>query len=245
MTYPAEHLETIDSTNTEAMRRIVGGMHGPLWIVAREQTAGRGRSGRAWVSKPGNFYGSLILPLDVPRERAAQLSLIVGIAVFDALTTAAGGPIEGLRLKWPNDVLVGRGKLAGILVESTTTSDGRLLAVVGIGINLAAPPTDIGRAVAALTLIAQKSEPALLVAPLSHSLEQNLRLWSAGTGFEAIRRAWVARAGALGEPITFNTGAGIAAGAYVGLDDDGALLMRRADGRTDRITFGDVMIGGE
>jgi BirA family biotin operon repressor/biotin-[acetyl-CoA-carboxylase] ligase len=244
VTYPAEHIATIDSSNAEAMRRIAAGMVGPQWIIAGEQTAGRGRSGRRWVSMPGNFYGSLILPLEVPRERASELSLLAGVAVVDALT-ATFGVVDGLRLKWPNDVLVGTAKLAGILIESTTTGDGRLVAVVGIGINLANPPDDIGRSVFGLTVSRQKVEPSLLVAPLSHSIERYLRLWSGAAGFAPIRDAWLTRAGALGEAMSVNTAAGPVAGHYAGLDTDGALLMQGASGAVSRITFGDVSVAGE
>jgi BirA family biotin operon repressor/biotin-[acetyl-CoA-carboxylase] ligase len=85
----------------------------------------------------------------------------------------------------------------------------------------------------------------VFVAALSHSLQSNLRLWSNGAGFGAIRTAWIARAGASGEAMSVNTGAGAVDGTYAGLDDDGALRLRRPDGSIDRITFGDVMVAGE
>jgi BirA family transcriptional regulator, biotin operon repressor / biotin---[acetyl-CoA-carboxylase] ligase len=265
MTFPVEHLDQIDSTNTEAMRRIAKGETGPLWLIARTQTAGRGRSGRSWTSEAGNFYGSLILPLDCSREAAAQMSLIVGVAVVDALTEVVGRPIPGLRLKWPNDVLLGTAKLAGILTESTLEANsGRLIVVPGIGINLTNPPRSLGRATAALAcdVLASKASgddvlsrpghllppdltPAALVAPLSHWLQHWLRLWSAGETFAVVKDAWQTRAGRLGEAITVNTGSGPAAGTYQGLDGDGALLMRLEDGTERRVTFGDVMLARE
>jgi BirA family transcriptional regulator, biotin operon repressor / biotin---[acetyl-CoA-carboxylase] ligase len=244
--YPVEHLDRVDSTNTEAMRRIAQGEHGPLWVLAREQTSGKGRAGRSWTSEPGNFYGSLILPLDCPRSVASQLSLIVGVAVVDALNDVAGGPIPGLRLKWPNDVLVGTAKLAGILPEATTArGTGQLLAVLGIGINLTNPPAQLGRPVASLNVHTRSLAPTALVAPISHWLQHGLRLWNRGENFSAVKDAWQDRAGRHDEAITVNTGQGPVAGTYQGLDDDGALLMRLTDGSARRVTFGDVMLAGE
>lgn len=246
MTFPVEHLDQIDSTNTEAMRRIAKGETGPLWLVADRQTAGKGRSGRSWTSEPGNFYGSLILPLECPRDVAAQVSLIVGIAVVDALAEVAGGPVDGLRLKWPNDVLIGTAKLAGILTESTVApQSGRLIVVPGIGINLANPPRLLGRATASLNANGKSIPPAALVAPLSHWLQHWLRLWSHGETFEVVKDAWQTRAGRPGEAITVNIESGLVAGTYQGLDGAGALLMRVEDGTERRVTFGDVMLARE
>jgi BirA family transcriptional regulator, biotin operon repressor / biotin---[acetyl-CoA-carboxylase] ligase len=246
MRFRVEHLEQIDSTNSEAMRRIAAGETGLLWIVAGVQTAGKGRSGRSWTSETGNFYGSLILPLTCRPDVAAQVSLIAGIAVIDALGEAIGSPVPGLRLKWPNDVLIGTGKLAGILIESTIVPrTGQLVAVLGIGINLANPPQRLGRTTAGLDAHGKSITPAALVAPLSHWLEHWLRLWNGGETFEVVKDAWQTRAGTPGEAITVNTGRGPAAGAYLGLDGDGALLMRLEDGTVRRVTFGDVMLALE
>ena len=97
---------------------------GPLWIMARRQTAGRGRSGRQWASEPGNLYASLLVTLACPPAVVPQLSLLAGVAVVDAIAQAAGGASPGLRLKWPNDVLIGQAKCAGILAESISGQGG-------------------------------------------------------------------------------------------------------------------------
>jgi BirA family transcriptional regulator, biotin operon repressor / biotin---[acetyl-CoA-carboxylase] ligase len=240
---PVVRLPSIDSTNLDAMRRISTGTRGPLWLLAREQTAGKGRSGRNWTSEPGNFYGSLILPVACSPAIAHHLSLIAGIAVVDALNASAGAPIAGLRLKWPNDVLIGHSKLAGILLESTTDpATGHLTAVIGIGINLANPPSTLDRPVAALQPHLKNVTPDTLVAPISHWLDHWLRLWNVGQGFDAVRAAWLARAGQLGETIQINSGAGPVAGVFAGLDADGALLLRHATGDTSRFSYGDVTL---
>ncbi len=121
------HLEEVDGTNAEAMRRVLAGERGPLWISADRQLSGRGRSGRIWTSAPGNLFASVVATLDCQPAAAGQLSLVAGVAVIDAIRRA--GDVPGLRLKWPNDILVGMAKAGGILVESTvatrTTGDSR------------------------------------------------------------------------------------------------------------------------
>jgi BirA family transcriptional regulator, biotin operon repressor / biotin---[acetyl-CoA-carboxylase] ligase len=250
MTIPIDHLATIDSTNVEAMRRIVAGERGPRWIVADEQTAGRGRSGRDWTSKPGNFYGSLILALPGRPAVAHHLSLLMAVAVFDGLTEVAGARgLPGLRLKWPNDVLIGGAKLCGLLPESTTNPDGPgLLVVLGIGINLVPPPVDLGRPVAALADHGISLTPDEMAAPLGTWMLHWLGLWRAGEGFDVIRQAWLERAGLRGETITVNAGSGLHIGAgpvsgtFDGLDRDGALLLRLETGQVQRFTYGDVTL---
>jgi BirA family transcriptional regulator, biotin operon repressor / biotin---[acetyl-CoA-carboxylase] ligase len=247
---PVLQFDTIDSTNSEAMRRIAEGERGPLWVVAGAQTAGKGRSGRGWVSHPGNFYGSLIVSLDAPARVAPQLSLVTAVAVHDAIVAAAAPlQVDGLRLKWPNDVLIGHGKLAGLLAESTTTAEGRLVAVLGIGVNIAAPPDDLGRAIASLAGAGVATSPATLLRHLSNALTVWLTRWSRGSGYGEVRAAWRDRAGSLGEPLTVHVGAtGNSAsdtkvsGRFAGLADDGALLLSLDDGTIRRVTFGDVTL---
>src|SRR6187401_2216053 len=109
--------DTIGSTNTEACRLARAGERNPLWITARQQTAGRGRRGNVWISEPGNLYASLLLP-DVPPGRAGELAFVAALAVYDAVSELAPDMAFRLTLKWPNDVQVGNAKLAGILIEA-------------------------------------------------------------------------------------------------------------------------------
>jgi biotin-(acetyl-CoA carboxylase) ligase len=112
-------LDHVGSTNREAFALAEAGVEGPLWIMARRQTAGRGRSDRQWVSAPRNLHASLLIRLDCPPTAVPQLSLLAGVATVDAIRQAAGGGPEGLRLKWPNDILIGHAKCAGILVQTS------------------------------------------------------------------------------------------------------------------------------
>ena len=106
----------------------------PLWVVATTQTAGRGRRGRAWVSPPGNLYASLLLVDPAPAAVAPQLAFVAGLAVHDACAALAPGVADALRLKWPNDLLCGGAKIAGILIEGEAVADA-IGAVIGIGVN--------------------------------------------------------------------------------------------------------------
>ena len=159
---PSRHriieLSETGSTNADAMRLALSGEVLPIWVIAEHQSAGRGRAGRAWVSEVGNLYASLALTADAPRQKAGELSLVAGIALVEAIRAIS--PLAqtcGLRLKWPNDLLVGAAKVGGILVE-TTTARGEpsfhkghgFLAVLGFGLNIATCPAELGRATASL-----------------------------------------------------------------------------------------------
>ena len=236
--------DQLDSTNSEAMRRVAAGERGPLWILAHQQTAGRGRSGRDWASPRGNLAVSLIfrphcLPANVP-----QLSLIAGVAAHQALATLwpEGAASRRLRLKWPNDVLIDRAKLGGILVESTSFA-GDLVAVIGIGVNIAATPDVLDRAVTSMAEhVANPPRAEALVALIAERLDACLAQWSKPAGFDALRSQWLDRAGSIGEAMSVNTGAGAVAGTFAGLDTDGALLLCGANDSRLRFTFGDVTL---
>lgn len=236
-------LENVDSTNAEALRRAAEGEQGPLWILAGQQTAGRGRSGRAWSTAAGNLAATLAISL--PRERAAvsyQLALIAGVAVCDALTRSGAVPqAAALRLKWPNDVLLDGRKLGGILIESTPVG-GRLAIAIGIGLNLVTHPTDTALPATSLAEFGTPPRRCDVVGLLSHAVAEWLQRWQEGDGFGAIRAAWLERAGPIGEKCSVNAGNGRVEGRFAGLDADGALLILSADGRQRRFTYGDVSL---
>jgi BirA family biotin operon repressor/biotin-[acetyl-CoA-carboxylase] ligase len=235
-----DRLAEVDSTNAEAMRRAVAGERGPLWIIADRQTAGRGRAGRSWASEPGNLQASLLTAVETPVSSASQLALVAGIAVFDAIATAVGAAPPGLRLKWPNDVLIDGRKAGGILIESTTTPAG-LIAVVGIGINIASAPDLPDRPATRLADHGFAGDPLALLARIADATTVWLAIWDRGTGFEVIREAWLNRAHPIGERMSINTGSERIAGAFLGLDAEGALLLD-GPGGARRFTFGDVSL---
>jgi BirA family biotin operon repressor/biotin-[acetyl-CoA-carboxylase] ligase len=240
------HLGETGSTNADAMRLALKGEELPLWVTADRQTAGRGRAGRSWVSPEGNLYASLAVCCAAPLEKAGQLSLVAGISAIDAIrATTALAPEAGLRLKWPNDILIGTAKLGGILVESTTArgSPG-FLAILGFGLNILTSPDDLGRAVTALASHGTAPRPSDLLSALGEKTSHWLDQWNGGAGFDAIRDAWVARAGAIGEAITINTVQGPVSGLYRGLSETGALLAE-VEGELREFSHGDVAIGGD
>lgn len=242
------HLAETASTNAEAMRLALAGERGPLWVLADRQTGGRGRSGRAWASLPGNLHASLLLSSNCPLGHAGQLSLLAGVAAIDALRQA--GPLAAgsiLRLKWPNDILVGTAKLGGVLIESTSNAprpnaSPGISVIVGVGLNLAAAPSDLGPAATYLAAHGLALSPSEALCFLARAMQTWLDIWGEGAGFASVREAWLQRAGAVGEPLIVQASEGPVTGRFVGLDADGALLIVGPDGRERRFTFGDVSL---
>jgi BirA family transcriptional regulator, biotin operon repressor / biotin---[acetyl-CoA-carboxylase] ligase len=238
-------LEDTSSTNSEAFARAYAGETGPLWIMARRQSQGRGRSGRQWASEPGNLYASLLQTLVCRHSIVHQLSLLAGVAVVEAIAAVAGAPIAGLRLKWPNDVLIGEAKCAGILPESQIGAGGsEAVVVIGIGINLVTHPSQLGRAATHLAAHGVNVQPETMLGFLAAAVERWVEAWDLGAGFARVRAAWLGWAGEVGESLSVHTGREHIAGIFLGLDDGGALLMRDGEGRSRRLTFGDVTLVG-
>ncbi len=193
--------DTIDSTNDEALRQAGAGAKSPLWIVARAQTKGRGRGGRKWQSPKGNLYASLLLHLTVSPSTATQLSFVCALAAYEAVSAHVDpSRLQGLRLKWPNDVLLDGAKLAGILIESVAANGKGLTIIAGIGMNVAAPPAEIGRPVAAIGNPPEAC--AAIFDSLANAFDTWFARWDMGRGFPKIREAWLARAFAMNEIIS-------------------------------------------
>jgi len=240
-------LDDVGSTNTEALRRAGDGERGPVWITARRQSAGRGRSGRSWVSVEGNLAATLLISPGCSMTHLHQLSLVTGVALYDALAEIAGGPekaaVAGLRLKWPNDILLGEAKLGGILIESTTRGT-EIMAAIGVGVNIREAPAIEGRAIASVSQLGAIPLPRELLAALDLHLRRWLGAWVMGARFDLVRAAWLARCGGTGQAIEINTGAERVSGAFAGIDETGALLIA-SDPSSEtprRFTFGDVSL---
>jgi len=229
--------DTIGSTNAEALRVAREGERGPLWIVAKTQTAGRGRRGRTWVSEPGNLYASLLLTDPAPPERCPELSFVAALALHDAI----GGRIPGLAarlvLKWPNDLLIDRNKFAGILVEGEATA-----VAIGIGVNCVHHPDRTETPATDLASAGVRTSPDSLFAPLSGAMAPRLAQWDRGAGFAAIRADWLARATGVGKPIRVKTGEAELSGQFDGIDETGRLVLRLTDGTMQAVAAGDVFL---
>lgn len=239
-----ELLEEVGSTNDEAHRRAAAGERGPIWIATRRQTAGKGRSGRAWVEAgEGNVAATLLFAPDCAPASLPELSLVAGVATYDAVATALAGAggVGRVELKWPNDVLIDGAKVSGILIESGTYG-GALMSLIGIGINVASAPPVTDRAVTHLAAQDYVGDAGavldLLVAHMAHWLA----IWAQADGFDAIRAAWAERAMPLGRPLEIKTQDGPVAGTFAGLDRDGALLIDLPATGRRRFTFGDVSV---
>lgn len=244
---PVELLDEVGSTNDEAHRRAAAGERGPIWIATRRQTAGKGRSGRAWVeASEGNVAATLLFMPGCALARLPELSLVAGVATYDAVGDAVGGALfsdgaEGLELKWPNDVLVDGAKVSGILIESGNHGV-EVVSLVGIGINVASAPDVPDRAVTSLSAHGCLLDAGAVLDHLVARMAHWLRVWEAVDGFDAIRAAWSARAIPLGRPLEVKTHEGPVAGTFAGLDRDGALLIDLPVAGRRRFTFGDVAV---
>jgi len=241
------HLETCGSTNKEAMRLAHSGETGPLWVCARLQSEGRGRSGRKWVSKQGNLFASLLVRLKGPMENLGQLSLVAGIAVADAITLALTErgeqkQVGKLWLKWPNDIMFGPAKCGGLLVETSTSQHDEVAnIVIGVGLNLAHGANLEDRATSCLSDHGLEILPTEILAYLDQAMLLRLHQWDRGNGFSAIRASWLAMAGKAGRPITVHEGANVIKGRFEGLSQEGRLLVRLDGGTVKEIAWGDVL----
>lgn len=202
------------------------------WLVALVQDAGKGRQGRLWQSLAGNFFGStmvLLWPGDPP---APALSMAAGLALIEAVETAAPG--RDMLLKWPNDLMIGTAKLGGILLER---SGDRI--VVGIGVNLGQAPAIPGRQTASLDgLVTPQAFAPLLAA----SFARVLAAWRSADP-ASFARAWMERAHPPGTPLDVHLGADErVSGQFAGIEPDGAMRLRLADGRIDIVRAGDVTL---
>lgn len=211
-----------------------------MWIRADEQRAGRGRSGRPWSSPPGNLSATYLFTPACPRGVFHQLSFVAGVAGFDAITASVEGELP-LQLKWPNDLLIGRAKLGGILVESCKY-EGDVVVMIGMGVNITVAPDVDGREIAQLDAHGLAPTPQDLIKRLADAMAHWLTIWEGGENFSAIREAWQQRAHAVGQPLTVNTNQGQRAGTFAGLAENGALLLKSSSGETVHLEHGDVSL---
>ncbi len=218
----------LGSTSDEARRRALMGDPGRLWIVAGEQTQGRGRHGRAWSSPPGNLYASALVVDPCEAAIAPQIGFVAGVALVKAVEDLGGA---GVALKWPNDLLWNGAKLAGLLVEGAAAPGRGLACVVGIGVNCSSAPQGLAYATADLGAALQRPVSSdALFRRLAARFHEALVLWSRGAGFAEIRARWLSSAAGLGGPIRVASPRGSREGLFEGLDANGRLLMRTAGG---------------
>lgn len=232
--FTIQHHERLGSTNDEAKRLAAdGAAHGTV-IHADEQMAGRGRFGRVWFSPPGNLYVSILLRLDLPLQRGAELSFLAALAVADTVDALLPRQIRAT-LKWPNDVLVQGGKIAGILVEQLGP-----VRILGIGLNILHAPKNAPYKTATLVGAGGLATVDGARDILLDRLDRRLTTWTE-EGFYPIRAAWLARAHPIGTKLHAGLGGRTEEGLFAGLDEDGALLLDTPDGRK-RIVAAEVSV---
>ncbi len=247
--YRLQAFEQVGSTNTEAMSRAREGDRGSIWFVTAEQTAGKGRRQRAWVSPRGNLPCSVLEVLDVAPPIAATVGFAAGLATEEALRKVsleaalrAGPESFKYELKWPNDVLVGGKKLVGISLDAEAV-DGRLAVVAGIGINVVAAPEGTPTPAVSLAALGVQIGAEELFSALSDSWVEFHGMWDNGRGFSEIRKLWLARATGLGKPVAIKSVNLTIEGTFETIDAQGCMIVRTPDGQLMPITAGDVYFG--
>lgn len=208
------------------------------WLIADRQTAGRGRQGREWFDGAGNFMGSTVVYFAPGDPPLATLALVAGLALHEAISPHLQPP-QIAKLKWPNDVIVGQAKLAGILLERVGDA-----VVVGIGVNLCTAPQLPDRQTAALTDFGPAPDRDMFAAALAECFATDLARWR-NFGLGPIIARWQAAAHPRGTALLVGEpGEPALAGNFAGLADDGALLLRLADGTKQAIHAGEVRLAG-
>lgn len=231
--HPVRHFDRIDSTNLEARRLADHGERGPLWLWADEQTLGRGRLGRSWVSEPGNLYATFLFSITEGPQAAAQVSFVAALAVHDTVTALR--PAMSPLIKWPNDVLIDGAKFCGVLPEVVGANPTRI--AIGCGVNIAHAPEATPYPVTAL---GADLPVETVLSELDRNLSRRLQAWDEGRGFNLIRDAWRMRALGVGGEVSATAGTQKLSGTFRGLAADGALLLEEASGTLTPIHAGEV-----
>ncbi|MBL4617545.1 MAG: biotin--[acetyl-CoA-carboxylase] ligase [Robiginitomaculum sp.] len=237
------HFSEIDSTNSECLRLAGSDCELPLWVLADYQTNGRGRLSRSWLGQKGNLYASGLYSFTAPPAKLAELGFAAALAVIDTIAPFVAN--EQLSLKWPNDVLINGAKLCGILLEShASKQQGQNILVIGIGINLSHAPKIQDRKTVCLADFSKAEQPVKpqdLLPGLIENFEKRVKLWQE-QGFAPLRQAWLANCHGLGETIRTSQGQ---IGIFEDMLQNGALLLRKTDGKAIEISAGEIFLSGQ
>lgn len=246
--YRLAAFDSIGSTNAEALARAREGERGPIWFVTSAQTAGRGRRHRPWIAPRGNLASSILEVIEISPSIAATLGFAAGLALEGALrqvsvpTASTPAASDGLKfhLKWPNDVLAGNKKLAGILLEAEAVAGDRLAVVVGIGTNVVAAPEATPFPAVSLKALGIDVSAEELFGALSDAWAEYRGIWDNGRGFAEIRAKWLERAAGLGQQVAIQSGGSTVSGRFETIDEKGCMIVAASDGRKVPISAGDV-----
>ena len=256
--YRLEAHDSVGSTNALALERARAKDPGKLWVVSKRQESGRGRRGRAWETPAGNLAATLLLVEAYELRLAATLGFVAGLALAEALDAVAptgsivigvdGAGMGGRRgarfeLKWPNDVLSGGAKLAGILLESTMLDGGRVGLAIGIGVNVVAYPEGVPYPATSLKALGADTDAEGLFLALSDAWNRNALEWEGGLGLARIRRRWLSRAAGLGSEVAVRVEGNVVRGVFETIDEDCRFVIRPDGGGVVKIAAGDVHFG--
>ena len=239
------HYDSVASTMEPATLLARFGAPERTVVVSDEQTAGRGRGGRRWSAPAASsLFCTIVLRPRVGPDRLAVLPLIAGVAVAETIEQLTAAPV---RLKWPNDVWMDGGgeeaKVSGILVTSSLRGHAVEHVLVGIGINVSSRPRDLPAGATSLEAATGLiTTPAVVLAALLERFDRAYDDYLATNGRPSLR-AWRKRAALVGEPVIVAEAGRRLAGMFLGIDDDGALLLEEVGGDTRRIVAGDVVRG--
>jgi BirA family transcriptional regulator, biotin operon repressor / biotin---[acetyl-CoA-carboxylase] ligase len=235
-------VEGVDSTSEEAARRAHQGAPEGTLVWAPEQSAGRGRRGRVWLSPAGNLYCSLVVRPTCPAAEAAQLGFVAGLALAEAAESVLP-EARTVACKWPNDILVGGRKVAGVLLDASSAGSGRCeWVVIGMGINVRWHPDPEQAQFPATSLAAEGAadlDPARFLGVLAPLLRDGLVRWRE-QGFAPVRQGWLRRAFGLHQVLNIRLHDRLLSGIFGGLDAGGAMMLTCADG-PHVVTAGDVV----
>lgn len=233
-------LGDVDSTNLECLKRARDGDPGNLWVTANRQLQGRARRGRNWVSEPGNLFASLLLVDPAPPTALATLPMAVAVAVYRAISWVLPQGAAKATIKWPNDVLIGGAKVAGVLLESETLPDGKPAVVIGCGIDVVQAPDEVMYPATTLRAAGASASAEEVFARLCQTMGEELGVWNAGRGVSAVREAWLEHAEGVGKPITVKLPYETISGIFKEIDQSGCLVLVDEDKTTRTIAAGDV-----
>ena len=253
--YRLEAHDSVGSTNALALEHAASGDPGRLWVVARQQTSGRGRRGRDWATPQGNLAASLLIVSGGDLAPLATLGFVAGLALADALDAVApglpvsvgidGGGASGTRfeLKWPNDVLANGAKLSGILLETARLKGGGYGLAIGIGVNVVAHPADTPYPATSLGELGSPCSAEDLFFALSDAWTDHYRVWNNASGLSRIRTRWLERAAGIGSEIAVRHEGSVLRGIFETIDADCRIVVREIGGTVHHIAAGDVHFG--
>lgn len=224
----------------EARTYLAAGHSAPCWFVADEQTGGRGRHGRTWVSPPGNLYATLALTAPSEPAIAPELGFVAGLALHRAIVAATALSHPDLAIKWPNDLLLNGAKVAGLLVEGLVVH-GQFCVLIGFGVNIVSAPSDTPYPASCLAANTGSSMREQLFMALSKTWVETHTIRQAG--FDHIRAQWLAVAHGIGMEVRVRPPTGEIRGIMRGIDERGCLLLDTPSGEV-RIDAGDLFFAG-